>query len=143
MRVFKCLPLLFLLFILGACDAFEKTGDINDYVGDYVIEISREKTYHVYWNQKTLTNEKSIDPPSGTSIVITSDKKVQYTTKDGAITNGRVKCLEKYVRFIGMPINSTYKFYNRNGQYLEYSHESTHLSVEYDVTYRQIRMVKQ
>ena len=143
MKTLKLLLLLSTPLLLSSCDLFEKAGDINDYVGNYVVETANEKTYHIYWSQKDLISEKDIDPKCGTRIVITADKKVQYTTPDGTTKTGKVKCLEKYVRFLNTPIESSYKFYKRYNNNLEYSYESKHMSVEYDVTYRSIKLVRE
>ena len=143
MRLSKFLLLFSIPLLFTACDAFEKAGDINDYVGNYVVDTAHERTYHIYWSQKTFINEKNINPPIGTKIIISADKKVQYITKDGETKTGKVKCLEKYIRLTNIPIDSTYKFYKRNGNKLEYSHESTHFGVEYDVTYRTIGLYKE
>lgn len=144
MRIKHLLALALLCPIFTSCDAFENKGDIADYVGNYVITACHEKTYHVSWGSKKLISEKEIQPGTGVQIIIKEDYSVAYTAKDGSKTTGKVKCLENYCRFTNTPIDSSYKFqrykYDKN---LHYSWESTHMSAEYDVTYRTITLEKQ
>ena len=125
-----------------SCDLFEKAGDIKDYVGTYTLVTAHEKTYHVYWNQKTLKSEKDLsDPPK--QLTIHENKTVTYIDNEGNEKKGTVKCLEKYCRFYFLPVSSSYKFNLRNNKDLYYSYESFHMSVEYDVTYRTISYTRQ
>lgn len=137
-RLFFILPIL--LFPLVACDAFEKEGDINDYVGHYVLDGATERTYHVYWGNEKLISESTI--MQSCSFTIYENKKVLFVDHDGKEYNGTVKVLEKYCRFYKTPLDSTYKFNLRYDKALYYSWESTHVTVEYDVTYRSIIFVR-
>ena len=143
MKHLKVLAVLILspILLTGCGDIFEKKGNIEDYAGEYVLETANERTYHVYWNSKTLTNEKSL-METGAKITITEDKKVVYVDKEGNESKGKIKCLEKYCRFYSTPLSSSYKFYLRYDGALYYSYESTHMSVEYDVTYRSIILTR-
>ena len=127
---------LFSVMTTTGCDAFEKAGNIKDYAGSYVLETAHEKTYHVYWGSEKLVSERTLF--SGVKLIIYENKSVTYIDNQGKRTYGRIKCLEKYCRFYNTPLESSYKFYLRNGNSLNYSYESPHMSVEYDVTYRTI-----
>ena len=142
MKLNRLLILPLVSFSLMGCDLFEKKGDINDYVGEYILYTANERTYHIYWSQKTLTNEKELDIKVK-SLTINEDKTVNYVTKDGESGKGKIKCLEKYCRFYNIPsINSNHKFNLRYDHTLYYSHESSHMGVEYDVTYVNIEFKK-
>ena len=130
----------FFLFLITSCDLFEKSGNIEDYVGSYVLDHANEKTYHVAWNNKTLTKEQNILEKC--SFTINSDCSITFIDKDGKETIGKVKVLEKYCRFKDTPLDSDYKYYLRYDNALYYSYESSHASVEYDVTYREILFVR-
>lgn len=127
---------LFSVIATTSCDAFEKAGDIKDYVGTYSLVNASEKTYHVYWGNKTLTKEVVLF--TGVTLIIYENKTVTYINKDGIKSYGKIKCLEKYCRFYNTGLDSSYKFYKRYDNALYYSYESPHMSVEYDVTYRSI-----
>ena len=132
------IPCIALLVVpLTSCDLFEKAGDIHDYVATYTLEAAYERTYHVYWGSEKLTSEKEL---SGIpkKIVILETKKVTYWDDEGNEKTGKVKCMEKYCRFYSLPFSSSYKFDKRYDNSLSYSYESTHMSVEYDVTHRHI-----
>lgn len=126
--------------LCGCNDLFEKKVDASVYEGSYVMESATEKTYHVAWNNKTLISESSI--MEYCSFIIKSDSTVEFTDHEGKVTNGKVKCFEKYVRFIGTPLKRSYEFHVRYDKALYYSYESKHASVEYDVTYRSILFKK-
>ena len=142
-NLFKALALsLFIIMPLTSCDLFEKSGNIENYIGSYTLDAANERTYHYYWGSKKLTNEKDIsDAPK--RIIINNDKTVTFYDRDGNENTGRVKCLEKYCRFYLLPVSSSYKFNLRNNKDLYYSYESFHMSVEYDVTYRTISDTRQ
>lgn len=122
--------------LCGCNDIFEKSVDGSEYAGSYVLNAATEKTYHVAWNVKTLKSEKEL--MQSCSFVIKADKTVEFTDHDGKVTKGRVKCFEKYVRFIGTPLTRSYEFHKQYDKSLSYSWESKHASAEYDVTYRSI-----
>ena len=130
------LPFLF----LTACDGFE-SGDVSKYVGTYELETANEKTYHISWNQKTLTNERNLNIDIKT-LIINEDKTVSYTSKDGETKTGHIKVYEDYCRFVDTPIDSSYKFNIRYDGSIYYSYESSHFGVEYDVTYVNITFSK-
>lgn len=142
MRALKLIIIAITPIVFSSCSAFGKSGDINNFVGEYSVIISRERTYHVYWNEKKLKRENEIDPRVGASIYIMENKQFDYIDLDGNLYRGKVRCFENYVCFAGTPIDSSYKFYLKNNEYLEYSYESFHVTLEYDVTYRVIRLVK-
>ena len=134
-RLLITLPIIFLP--LSSCDdLFEKAGDINNYVGHYVLDHATERTYHVYWNNKTLVSEKTL--MQSCSFTINEDKSVLFIDYNGKEYKGKIKCLEKYCRFYKTPLESGHKYYLRYDKALYYSYESKHMSVEYDVTYRDI-----
>ena len=133
----SCILISILPLTSCSCDLFEKAGNIEDYAGTYVLQSATEKTYHVYWNQKTLKSEIELsDPPK--QLTIHENKKVTYIDKEGNEKSGTVKVLEKYCRFYSLPVSSSYKFNLRNDKSLQYSYESFHMAAEYDVTYRTI-----
>lgn len=141
----KRIKLFLLLSVLslplcGCNDLFEKVVDGSVYAGSYVLNGATEKTYHVAWNVKTLTSEKEI--MQSCSFVIKADKTVEFTDHDGKVTNGTVKCFEKYVRFVGTPLNRSHEYHVLYDKSLTYSWESKHGSAEYDVTYRSISFKK-
>ena len=122
------------------CDLFEGKGDIEKYQGMYVLETANKRTYHVSWGNEKLTGESTIMSKCG--FIIKSDKSVEFTDASGNVTTGRVKVLEKYCRFYGTPLDSSHKYYIRSSSKLAYSHETFHMSVEYDVTYTSIIFAK-
>ena len=124
----------------GCNDLFEKQVDGSFYAGEYVLNSATEKTYHVAWNVKTLKSEKEI--MQSCSFVINADKTVVFTDHDGKVTKGRVKCFEKYVRFISTPLTRSHEYHVLSDKSLNYSWESKHASAEYDVTYRSISFKK-
>ena len=126
--------------LCGCNDLFEKAVDGSVYAGSYVLNGATEKTYHVAWNVKTLTSEKEI--MQSCSFIIKADKTVEFTDHDGKVTKGTVKCFEKYVRFVGTPLNRSHEYHVLYDKSLTYSWESKHASAEYDVTYRSISFKK-
>ena len=142
MKIRKFIPVLLTsLFLLTACDdLFEKSGNIAKYAGEYVLDHANERTYHVAWNNKTLISEKIL--LESCSFTINLDSSVLFIDHDGNEINGKIKCLEKYVRFYKTPLTSSHKYYLRYDHALYYSYESKHASVEYDVTYREILFKK-
>ena len=140
LKRFALFLLLATLPLSGCNDLFEKEIDGSVYEGSYVLEGATEKTYHIAWNVKTLLSEKEI--MKSCSFVINEDKTVIFTDHDGNVTKGRVKCFEKYVRFINTPLERSHEYHVRYDKALYYSYESKHLSAEYDVTYRSITFRK-
>lgn len=137
--------LIFLLLIISlvmipSC-SFDKKGNIADYVGEYALDAATEKTYHIAWNNKTLLSEKNLFDYTF-HIVINEDNTILFTDSNGNEIKGRIKCYEKYCKFISIPLSRSYKFYLRYDNSLYYSYESKHMSVEYDVTYRSIVLTK-
>ena len=126
--------------LCGCNDLFATKVDASEYAGEYKLDGASERTYHVAWNNEALLSDVTIMEPC--SFVINKDGSVDFTEHDGKVTKGRVKCFEKYVRFIGTPLNRSYEFNKRYDKALYYSYESKHMSAEYDVTYRSITFIK-
>ena len=77
-NLFKAIALsLFIILPLTSCDLFEKSGNIENYIGSYTLDAANERTYHYYWGSKKLINEKDIsDAPK--RIIINNDKTVTF-----------------------------------------------------------------
>ena len=126
--------------LCGCNDLFETAVDGSFYAGHYQLDHATEKKYHIAWNMKTLISESEI--MKSCSFVINADKSVEFTDHEGKVTKGRVKCFEKYVRFIGTPLDRSHEYHVGYDKSLTYSYESKHMSAEYDVTYRSIMFKK-
>ena len=121
---------------ITGCSVFED-GDINNYIGKYTVSVSYERVKHYYWGSSNIVSEKT-PVPTGSTIIIHKDKKVEFTYNMGETIIGKTKVYKEYVKFSGLNFSSSYKFTLKDNHSLDYSYTENKYGVEYDYTTRRI-----
>ena len=144
-KLIKLIPLFFALLVTAPLTSC--TGNINDYVGTCTVDTSYERTYkYSYGHRETLDDHEVSGIPSGSTLIINSDKSVVFKYPNGdEEVQGKLAFYFGKVYFRNLNFSNDYKFelkesgnqkklihsWNENKHGLEYTEKSRYIVLIY------------